>query len=115
MLPGVFNQVQVIRNGLDKAWVNHQVIANNIANAETPGYTAQRIEARASGEGVKEGSTRWEYEIAMSADPADANGNNVNMEKEMAELAKNSLAYNALVRKIAMELRQIEAAINEGR
>ncbi len=109
-----FNQVDVIQSGLDKAWVNHQVISNNIANAETPGYIAKEISATAVGEGAKDGSVRWSYAIVDKQDPVNANGNNVDMESEMAELAKNSIAYNALVQKVAMEFRQLECAINEG-
>lgn len=114
MLPGVFSQVEVIQNGLNKAWVNHQVISGNIANAETPGYIAKEVVATEAGEGAREGSTQWHYAIADKQDPVNANGNNVDMESEMAELAKNSIAYSALVQKVAMEFQQIECAINEG-
>lgn len=114
MIDRIFNQVDVIKRGIDKSWVNNQVISNNIANAETSGYIAKEIKAIAVGEGAKDGSTAWSYEVVDSDDPVKANGNNVDMESEMAELAKNTIAYDSLVQKIAMELKRLEYAISEG-
>ena len=41
--------------------------------------------------------------------------NNVDMDTEMANLAKNTIMYNALIQKISGDLRRIKNAINEGR
>ena len=41
--------------------------------------------------------------------------NNVDMDVEMANLAKNTIIYNALVQKISGEFQRIKNVINEGR
>lgn len=111
MIQRVFGQVEMLREGLEMAWVNHQVISNNIANAETPGYIAQEVMAESE---CAAGECERDYKVVNTDDPVKANGNNVDMESEMAELAKNSILYSALVQKTAMELRRIEYAIDGG-
>jgi flagellar basal-body rod protein FlgB len=41
--------------------------------------------------------------------------NNVDIDTEMANLAKNNIMYNALIQKISGEFRRIKNVINEGR
>lgn len=43
---------------------------------------------------------------------ARLDGNNVNIDNEMVELAKNSINYYATVSKINSEFRKLDAAIN---
>ena len=42
-------------------------------------------------------------------------GNNVDIDYENAELAKNTIYYNTLVEQISSELRRLDIAINEGK
>ena len=42
-------------------------------------------------------------------------GNNVDIDVEMAELAKNTILYNALVQKASKELQKTKMVVNEGR
>jgi flagellar basal-body rod protein FlgB len=42
-------------------------------------------------------------------------GNNVDVDVEMAELAKNSIKYNALIAQMSKEFSRIKLAINGGR
>jgi flagellar basal-body rod protein FlgB len=41
--------------------------------------------------------------------------NNVDMDIEMANLAKNTIIYNTLIQKISGDFRRIKNVINEGR
>lgn len=47
--------------------------------------------------------------------PLRLDGNNVDVDMEMTELAKNTLFYNTLSQKIAKELALLKKIINEGK
>lgn len=42
-------------------------------------------------------------------------GNNVDIESEMVQLAKNSIKYDTLIQRISSDFRRIKSVINEGR
>jgi len=116
VLSGIFRQTESIKQGIEKAWANNQVIANNIANAETAGFKAKKInDSSFKSKITNENARSIEYNLSEKEDPANANGNNVNLEQEMSDLLKNNIAYEALIRKVTMELNRLEYAINEGR
>jgi flagellar basal-body rod protein FlgB len=43
-----------------------------------------------------------------------ANGNNVDLENEMNELAKNNIAYQGMVQKLSMQFNMLEHVISDG-
>jgi flagellar basal-body rod protein FlgB len=50
-----------------------------------------------------------------SLSPPGPNGNNVSIDKEMAELTKNDLQYETLVQLINLKGSMVKAAITEGK
>jgi flagellar basal-body rod protein FlgB len=110
---------------LDGAALRHRALANNVANAETPGFTRsdvafhERLSSaveRARAAGSSEPVEGVEAQIvADQASPARADGNNVDIEREMAALAKNTLEYESATQTLAIKLAMIRSAINEGR
>ncbi len=115
--------------------IRHNVTAANIANAETPGYKAQKLDfeealSRAidhEGLGKMHTSSKEHFlmgqgatgrvsadvydnpEIAMSND-----GNTVNLENEMATLSENSILYKAAMELINKKLGSMRYAVTEG-
>ena len=80
------------------------VIANNIANANTPGYRRKAVEfekflakAIASGEQVKAGDVAMRIFQPENTSP-DSTGNDVNWEVEFGEMIKNDAMYKTYVR-----------------
>ena len=77
-----------------------EVIANNVANSEVPGFQASRVSfedqlARAiTGDRIDRVQGP---EIAGTGDPGDAIGNNVNIENEVVEMMETNLLQQALV------------------
>ncbi len=133
MFENVFNTAGVMRKGLDAAVLRNEVINNNIANAETPGFKSSAVEFETlfrnalqnGGFDVKK--TREKHrEFEDSFDDVNAvifqnntttmrmDGNNVDIDFQNAELAKNQLYYNALVEKLNSEYRRLRMAIREG-
>jgi flagellar basal-body rod protein FlgB len=115
----------VLTKSLDATGMRHRVIADNIANVETPGFTrsdvnfeAQLQEALASSD--PESAMRRVEDMAPEAEqdtlsPAGPNGNNVNIDKEMAGLTKNGLQYDAMVELLNLKGSMVRLAINEGK
>lgn len=114
--------------------LRQNVISANIANAETPGYVAKKLDfeealGRAlSLEEVGEMKTTDERHFLGGAgsmasvkadtyDNPDANinndGNTVDMEKEMASLGENSLLYKAAIHLINKKLAQLKYATGD--
>lgn len=96
-------------NGLAE---KHKAITSNIANANTPGYTKTDVEFESQLQKILESEKAHQKEdgetntadysafkpkIIISGDSSlEGNINNVNIEMEMAALAKNGMKYNAL-------------------
>ncbi len=73
--------------------VQQQVTANNIANLETPGFTARNVDFESSlAAAVAAGDpTAAAVTTSPTTDAAGANGNNVSLEGELVTTTKNQL------------------------
>ena len=95
----------ILSKTLDAAAARQKTISNNIANVETPGYKRRfvsfedelkEILDRPSGHGVRAGIGNLTPVCQTDeASPGRPDGNNVNIDAEIADLAKNSLQYKA--------------------
>jgi flagellar basal-body rod protein FlgB len=87
--------VQAIQTSLDGLAARQRIIAQNLANSETPGYLAQNVNfedslrsAMASGD-----PTQAAISTSTSTDPTTPNGNNVNVDTETVSLIDTGLRY----------------------
>lgn len=135
MLEKIFSSVNTLQRGLNVSWLRNEVIGNNIANIDTPGFKASHVqfedlvaEAVDLGEGNLQmavtdenhipipGGTRIdkiEPEIIQDETTTTRmDGNNVNIDNEMVELAKNSINYYTAISKVNSEFRKLNSAIN---
>jgi len=108
-----------------------QVLASNIANADTPHYKAvdidfgaemKRMMAGAAG-GVQPRTTDPRHLAGGNGNPFGArvlyrtdvqgniDGNTVNMDLERAQFAENALRYEATLRVLNTEIQHIKAAL----
>lgn len=104
----------------------NNVISSNIANAETPGYQAKKmdfedalsraIENEGNNGAASEGMiAKVGAEIYENPDAEVSNdGNTVNVDKEMASLAENSLMYKAAVQLINKKMAALKYAVTDG-
>jgi len=99
------------------ASLRQSVIANNIANLDTPGYRRKAVQfEQFLAEAIASGSQVDPAEIAMKIfqpqeTPPDASGNDVNLETEIGEMIKNDAMYKTYVRLLSKLYRQMELAI----
>lgn len=136
MIKDIFESTKHLEKGLDAAWLRNQVISNNIANAETPGFKSSSVEfesvfaaALDDTSGFDNKITRDKHISFSNTDPDGVvptvvknsgtdmrmDGNNVDIDYENVELAKNTLYYNTLVEKLNTEFSMLRMAITEGR
>jgi len=93
-----------------------QVIANNIANLETPGYRRRDVRfeellAEALGSDERADATAVRAEIFCPGGPADATGNDVCLEREIGQLIQNGEKHKAYVRVLAKIYQQLDLAM----
>ena len=135
MFDRIFNSTAYLEKGLDASWQRNQVISNNIANVDTPDFKRSEVEFEsifksALGNGTFQAKRTREGHmytgtpdlndvspliIQDSATSERMDGNNVDMDYESAELAKNTLYYYTLIQKISSEFTRLKMAIREGK
>ncbi len=108
-----------------------QLLASNIANADTPNYKAvdidfarelKRVSGKAPGD-VRMATTNQRHLQATSGNPYNAtimyrnsvqpniDGNTVNMDEERANFAENALRYETTTRMLNGQIKGLMAAI----
>lgn len=107
-----------------------EVIANNIANVNTKGYKSHYVTFEETLEESKKnselsvtdekhiGNTKKYGEIKIERDESDSmrtDGNNVDIDNEMANLAANYLKYNALISQVNNRMTMTKMVITGGR
>lgn len=133
---GIFDKTsQLLKKVLDLRQQNQQVIASNIANADTPGYTPARLsfEKELAGAAGRNGSgmvatdprhlplrhggvDQVEGRVLRTPDRSGlGDGNNVNVDQEMIDLAENQLLYEAAVQMLNKKMGLLKYAATDGR
>jgi len=98
---------------MDLLGKRQQLVAANIANADTPGYKTKDIDFQFEFASLIEGGTP--HVVDAPGLPAKNDGNNVVMERESRLLAENALRFNLASNLMRGEIRRVRSAIQEGR
>ncbi len=114
-----------IEKALDVAWKRNEVISENIANVDTPGYKRKDIqfEDYLNSE-LKSGRIKSKLKLSgggtirVVTDNANysyrLDGNNVDIEREMAVMAENTIRYYTLINRINGQFNKIRTIIRGG-
>lgn len=142
MINSIFNKgnIPLLEKAISFSYQRHNVIANNIANATTPGFKALDLPEKefmeylekALQESKKRDVNYMEFESVpggsftnnsgvFTVDPVltpepgvmSHNGNNVDVDRENAKLAKNALYYSVLVQLLRNNFDSLKSAIAE--
>lgn len=108
-----------LEKALDASLLRHKVIANNIANVNTPGFKRlevvfeEKLKALLDKKPVSFSQLKKvEPEIIEDKNSAwRENFNNVDIDKEMVELSKNTLQYSLYIQLLNGKLERIRKAI----
>lgn len=126
----------LLKMGLDGASLRHKMLANNIANLDTPGYKRQDVDFMTSLRSAAKGQSSAQISLKVSdknhIKESGQTGsrpfkviaanrfsyrndkNSVDIDTEMAELAKNDIYYNTLTQRINGRFRVLKDVIDKG-
>jgi flagellar basal-body rod protein FlgB len=97
---------------MDLLSARQKLVANNIANADTPGYHTRDIDFQREFMQAADNSPDV-LEVAGLQTKND--GNNVSLDREARLLSENALRFNVASQLMRSQLRGVRSAIQEGR
>lgn len=123
---------RAVQLGLDGSHLRQQAITQNIANVDTPNYKAKNVSFKQMLDAELQKKTLVAYRTDERHIPFsnerkspivwetrsttyNHNGNNVDIDVEMAELAKNQIYYNALIDRMNGQFQSLQTVIRGGR
>jgi flagellar basal-body rod protein FlgB len=127
VLNGIFGpQLNNLQRALGKTTERQGMLANNIANINTPGYKRQDTDFNIvldeqMQNGGLQGSTGFQQmqqqqqQHASDKTSIRVDGNNVDMEREVENMAETELRFQALSDLTATYFSNLKSAIHEGR
>jgi flagellar basal-body rod protein FlgB len=107
----------VIYAALNGLAARQRVIANNVANVETPGFIAGRVSFEDSlRSAIANGDEASTISVSTrsSTDPVNVNGNNVSLDNEVVGLTQTDLAYQLMIQAINQKFGLLRTAIGGG-
>ena len=118
-----FDYINVLDKAADASWLRETAIMNNLANTDTPGYKRKDIRFEEYLQGAVSGGSSLDDNIADAdldsltgttyTDYASSSyridGNNVDIDTENAELAKNQIKYYTMLDSISQEFKRIQS------
>lgn len=125
ILSNAYNYVNVLGKAADASWTRNDILANNIANADTPGYKRKDVQFETYLANLVAGTDSLD-ETVSNIDMNELNcttyidqanlsyrydGNNVDMNTESVELAKNQLKYYTLMNSMSQEFSRLKMAM----
>ena len=100
MLPISDKAMDTIEYALEALTLRSEVVANNVANSEVPGFTASRVTFEGELRRALEGRGPEQLgtpSIEVAPGTPDATGNTVNLETEVVEMIRTNLLQQAMV------------------
>lgn len=123
--------IQSLSQSLDYSSAKNRAISTNIANVDTPNYKSKEVvfknvldnamfgtvkTKRTHSKHIDFGQPTTPYQIVQRGQTSyNHNGNNVDIDKEMSELAKNQIYYQALVDRMNGKFNNLQTVIRGGR
>jgi len=133
LLNRIFDNTKLSEKALDAAWLRNSTITQNISNIDTPGYKRKTVKFeevlnKYTESGFKGLKTHEKHinigrdsnidniKIRVETDNQNLSsrldGNNVDIDTEMASMAKNTIKYYTLVQTISASLKRMKTVIN---
>lgn len=137
MLDKLDNELRFQQQALSLLNKRQDVLASNIANADTPGYLARDIDFASSLKGAvsQQGSTQGALSLQLTSahhikaqgksfldnsllyripDQPSADGNTVDMDRERTHLADNTIRYQSSLTFVGMQFKNLMTAMSQG-
>lgn len=127
MLKDSFNNINLFNKSLTASWMKNQAVSNNIANVNTPNFKRETVNfedmlrnsidmqmAKTNSKHITMGNNANPIVVKDTSTSFRKDGNNVNIDVEMAELAENQIKYNALTSQLNDTFKRLRIAIKQG-
>lgn len=125
VLSGAYNYINVLDKAADAGWIRNDVLANNIANADTPNYKRKDVQFETYLANAVAGTDTLDETVAnLDLNELNAttyteqaglsyrmDGNNVDITTENVELAKNQIRYYVLMNSINANFTNLKTAL----
>ena len=138
LLGKIDKSTMVQEKSLDAAWLRNEVLSHNIANIDTPTYKRKDVDFEkylryALSSGLDDLIVNRRHNFRFSSKPYSIesiqpevkeeynsmamriDGNNMDIDEEMAQMAKNTIRYNVILQNLNGKFSKIMHAITEGR
>jgi flagellar basal-body rod protein FlgB len=134
---GIFDgTINLLQKSLNARSVQHQVLSSNVANADTPNYKAFEVAVDEELRKLETGKPRIQLvrtqsshlpvgraeadRVTLKNSPAPAltlraDGNTVDLDRSMGDLAENTIKYKTSAQLIATKLRGLKNVIQGGK
>ncbi|MGP7817511.1 flagellar basal body rod protein FlgB [Niallia sp. 01092] len=121
------NTITSLENAINYSNTKQKVIAQNIANVDTPNFKSKEVTFKQSLtkalEANKTDPKHMDFTYNNSAPKIAAkknvtynnSGNSVDVDKEMTDLATNQIYYNALIERMNGKFNSLETVIRGGK
>lgn len=120
-----FNYINVLKKTADASWKRNEVISNNIANVDTPGYKRKDVQFESYLMGALTGDDSLDRRVAnVRMDSLNSqvyteyanlsyrmDGNNVDIDTESSNLAENQIRYYALMDSMTQEFNRLKMVL----
>ena len=110
---------QVLATALDGVSLRQRVIADNIANVDTPGFRATSVDfetelkAAISDGSFEKGVDSIQATTSPTDTPVGANGNNVDLRKETMAAVQSQYQYQILTRAVTERFNLVKTAAGQ--
>jgi len=109
VMSGIIGVLQFAVDGLAQ---QQQAIGNNLANSETPGYSAQQVNFQSSLQQAMDSQTGGTAQVTVTgtgAAPA-TDGNNVDTGQELVAAEQTTLQYQTMVEMLNAQFQLVQGA-----
>lgn len=123
--------IGILENSLSYSSLRQKAISENIANVDTPNYKAKEVSFKNMFNQAVEkqitanrtdnrhfefkGATPQMFLKSSNSTAYNHNGNNVDIDKEMSEMAENQIYYNALIDRLNGKFNSLSTVIKGGK
>lgn len=122
-----YNYINVLQKAADASWLRNTILSNNLANVDTPDFKRQDVQFETYLIGqMAGGDTMDSYVNDMDLSTLSAtiytdnsnlsyrsDGNNVDIDTENAEYAKNQIKYRVMTDSISQEFSRLRMAMGK--
>lgn len=110
------NNIQLLAKAIWCTGLRHEVIANNIANLDTPGFKARDLRfqdhLRAAFSKPEVHPPEPTLVVIHTGDEQRLDGNTASLDREMVKMSQNAILHNSFIQLLKVRFRMLETAIS---